>query len=223
MGYLRLEIGSVAQWVSACVTTAAIIVALLKEDILRKFRRPELIIEIKATYPFCTKTPLEHGEWKGFRYFIRLWIRNEGNTRAEEVEVFLRNAYVVSEEGYLKLLPQFTPMNLRWSYGEYPRPTIYADGISPYMGRYCDLGAISEPSHPILRSLTYPDQTRLSIRSEALRPATEWLLPGKYRFDIVVAASNCDPVARQVELVLTGEWFDDQAEMFAMGFIIRMV
>jgi len=60
-----------------------------KESIIRWLRHPELTARLEARHPDCVKTPLKHGEWWGSRYFLRLWIRNEGDVRAEKVEVFL--------------------------------------------------------------------------------------------------------------------------------------
>lgn len=118
----------------------AITVALFKESILHKLRHPELTARLEARHPDCVKTPLSHGGWDGSRYFLRLWIENVGDARADGVEVFVARAWVEGKEGSFEELPQFTAMNLRWSYSEYHKPTIYTDGISPRMGRYCDLG-----------------------------------------------------------------------------------
>lgn len=214
--------GTVAQWVGAVVTAVAIGVALFKESIIRWLRHPELTARLEARHPDCVKTPLKHGEWWGSRYFLRLWIRNEGDVRAEKVEVFLARAWVEHKVGSWEELPQFTPMNLRWSNGDWKNPTIYVDGISPGMSRYCDLGAISDPAHPDLKSLPEAGKTRLGLQFEFLGPASEYLLPGKYKFEILVAASNREPVAYFVEIHLTGLWSEDEKEMFKNGFTVTV-
>jgi hypothetical protein len=214
--------GSVAQWVGAVLTATAITFALLKEEILRRFRHPELTARLNAEHPDCVKTPVKHGEWKGSRYFLRLWIENKGDVRADKVEVFLARAWVERKVGYWGELPEFTPMNLRWSNGDWKNPTIYADGISPRMGRYCDLGAISDPAHPDLRSFPEAGKTRLCLQYEFFQPASEYLLPGKYRFEILVAASNREPVAYFVEIHLTGLWSQDEREMFKNRFTVSV-
>jgi hypothetical protein len=178
-------------------------------------------VRLEARHPDCVKTPVSEGTWHGSRYFLRLWIVNDGDVRAAKVEVFLSRAWVESGAGSFVAVPQFTPMNLRWSYSDYHKPTIYTDGISPRMGRYCDFGAISDPMHPTLKSLPrQSEKTCLALQFEFLRPATEWLLPGKYKFEILLAASNCEPVARVVEFHLTGLWSDDETDMFANGFVV---
>jgi hypothetical protein len=217
------EVGSYAQWAGAGMTALAIGVALFKESIIRRLRHPKLKARLEAGHPDCVKTPTSHEDkWQGSRYFLRLWITNVGNVRAEDVEVFLSQAWV-EQKGSFEELPQFTPMNLRWSYSDYQKPTINVDGISPRMGRYCDFGAISDPAHPVLKSLPENSgKTRLSLVFQFLRPAADWLKPGKYKFEVLLSGSNCEPVAWVVALHLTGLWSDDETEMFANGFVAEV-
>jgi hypothetical protein len=120
--------GNYAQWAGACLTACAIIVALFKETFIRWFRHPKLTARLEARHPDCVKTPLSYEGWNGSRYFLRLWIENDGNERAEKVEVFLRRAWKEQTGSFVEL-PEFTPMNLRWSYSDYQKPTISTDGI----------------------------------------------------------------------------------------------
>ena len=180
--------GNAAQWASAILASLAICFALFKEGVLSWFWHPKLTVRLNPEYPDCVKTPLKHGEWWGSRYWIRLWIRNEGRIRAQKVEVFLARAWVERKADYWAELPHFTPMNLRWSYGNRKHPTIYADGISHRMAMYCDLAAITKPGHPDLQSVTDPEKTRLGLQFEFPGPAKEYLPTGKYRFEILVAA-----------------------------------
>ena len=52
-----MELGNVAQWAAAFVTTAGILVALFKEAIIRLWRYPRLTVTIKAKDPYIVKTP----------------------------------------------------------------------------------------------------------------------------------------------------------------------
>jgi hypothetical protein len=108
--------GNYAQWTGAGLTALAITVALFKESIIRCLRHPELTARLEARYPDCVKTPVSHEMWHGSRYFLRLWIENAGDVRADDVEVFVARAWVEGKRGSFEELPQFTPMNLRWSY-----------------------------------------------------------------------------------------------------------
>ena len=173
-----MEWGNLAQWAAVGTTTAAIVVALLKEELIRLWRHPKLKMEIAAKHPFIVRTPVSHGEWNGWRYFIRLRIRNTGKLRAEKVEVFLAEALIGENDTY-RPVANFTPMNLRWSYSDIERPIIYLDGISPDMQRLCDFGAISDPKHPELAPVS---ATRLALRQEILSHNREWLRQGQYKF-----------------------------------------
>lgn len=211
-----------AQWAGAGATTAAVLIALFKEPFVRWRTRPILAARIAAQRPYCVRTPnkedLAGGRppWTGWRYFLRFWIENTGERRAEKVEVFLAKAHVQQSDGSFKDLQELSPMNFRWSYSSYDDPEIYADGISPNMGKLCDFAAISDPNTPSLQQLG-PPQCRLSLRLEALPLASEWLLPGKYEFEIMIAASNCRPVTQRIQLHLTGVWDDDPEAMLSHG------
>ena len=136
--------GNVAQWVGALATTAAVIVALFKEDLIRLRRHPKLTASIEAKYPDCIKTAVQwrgankEKPWKGWRYWLRVWVKNGGNVRAEKVEVFLSRAWVWNNSSF-EPLTHFTPMNLLWSNTQ----DAYVDGIPPDMRRLCDLGSIT--------------------------------------------------------------------------------
>jgi hypothetical protein len=214
--------GNLAQWASAILTFFAICFALFKEEVLRLIRHPELSVRLEARFPDCVKSEVNHKGEIFSRYFVLLWIKNEGNVRAENVEVFLSRAWTNKGNGFEEVA-QFRPMNLRWSFLDWKNPVIHAVGISPDMGRHCDLGAITDPNHPDLKSLPEEsEKTRLCLQTEFLGPTTGWWLPGKYRFRLLVAASNRKPAAYFVEIHLTGLWFEDQAEMFKNGFTVNV-
>lgn len=211
--------GNVAQWVGALMTFAAVMVALFKEDFIRRRRHPKLTASIEPKYPDCHRTAVEwrgvnkEKPWKGWNYWLRLWVKNEGNVRAEKVEVFLSRAWVWKNSSF-EPLTNFTPMNFLWSYTR----DAYVDGISPEMRRLCDFGSILEPaySNPPL------SETRLSLRLQVAPPTTDWLPPGRYKFEIKIAGSNCEPVTRCIHLHLTGRWHEEPTEMLAHGFTVTV-
>jgi len=209
-------LGNVAQWVGALATTAAVIVALFKEDLIRRRRHPKLTAWIEPKQPYCIREPARENRqkpWTGWRYWLRISVKNEGNVRAEKVEVFLSQA-LVRNNGSFEPVPNFTPMNLQWSYTH----ETYVDGISPDMVRFCDLGAISDPAHPDLSE----QRTLLSLRLQALPGIHDWLPPGHYKFEIKLAGSNCEPVARWIHLHLTGVWDNEPAPMLSNGFTVTV-
>jgi hypothetical protein len=88
------------------------------------------------------------------------------------------------------------------------------------MGRHCDLAAIYDPVLSVLGD--GPRSPRLELRTENLGPPREYLLPGKYRFEILLAASNREPVAWIVDLHLTGVWTENDTDMFTNGFTVSV-
>ena len=136
--------GNAAQWAGALMTFAAVIVALFKEDIIRCRRHPKLMARIEAKHPYCLRFPARENRqkpWAGWTYWLRVWVKNEGNVRAEKVEVFLSQA-LVRNNGSFEPVPNFTPMNLTWSNTH----DTYVEGISPQMRRFCDFAAIYDPA-----------------------------------------------------------------------------
>jgi hypothetical protein len=216
-----MEIGTMAQWAGASATFCAVLVALFREPFVRWRRLPKLVAEVAACRPYCIITP--NGEdaggglrWDGCRYFIRLWVKNQGKSRADKVEVFLSGVRIRQTDGSLRELRDVSPMNLRWSYTNYKEPEIYADGISPGMGKLCDFAAVSDPKTPSLKFVNAKD-CLLSLRLEALPPMKEWLAPAKYEFDVMIAGSNCPPAKQTIRLHLTGLWSDDPDVMLQNG------
>jgi hypothetical protein len=207
--------GNVAQLAAVVVTGAAVIVALFKEDFIRRRRHPKLTASIEAKHPNCVRTSekkdLPAKPWKGFTYFLRVWVKNQGNVRAEKVEVFLSQAWVRSNSTF-EPVPNFTPMNLRWSYTH----ETYVEGISPGMGRLCDFASISDPAY-----FSPPqEKTRLSLCLQVPPPSTDRLSPGHYKFEIKLAGSNCEPVTCCIHLHLTGVWDNEPAQMLPHGFTV---
>jgi hypothetical protein len=151
--------GNVAQWVAAFVMSLVALVALFKEEIVKRWRRPILDLSLRVTPPDCYKTQLRYsrpgpgdnvqipgfGKWHVANcYYFRLWVDNYGKTRAERVQVFATKLHRQQADGKLVEDKHFLPLNLRWSHSE-DHPEVFAEGISPYMGKHCDLGRIIDP------------------------------------------------------------------------------
>src|SRR5262245_5721075 len=154
-----IDLGSVAQWVAAFVMSLLALVALFKEEIVKRWRRPILDLSLRVTPPDCSKTELRSsrpgradnvqmpgfGKWHVANcYYFRLWVDNHGKTRAERVQVFATKLYRLQADGKLVEDKHLLPLNLRWSHSE-DHPEVFAEGISPHMGKHCDLGRIIDP------------------------------------------------------------------------------
>jgi hypothetical protein len=179
--------------------------------------------------PGCVKTPIQVGNasgvlWTGDAYFLRVWIENIGNRRAEKVQVFVSKVLREQANRLFKPVAGFLPMNLRWSHTDFNDPEIYADGISPQMGKHCDLASISSPKNPTLISMpNVPDgQVTLDLWLEVF-PATQShrLPPGTYKIEVTTAGSNCKPEVHQIMVNVTGTWFDDERTMFSQGVGVK--
>jgi hypothetical protein len=76
MSEWQLAPSTLAQWVGAIATTAAVVVALFKEEFMRRLRYLELTVRIQPFAPDCVKTPIAVGNagnprWSGDAYFLQ--------------------------------------------------------------------------------------------------------------------------------------------------------
>jgi hypothetical protein len=215
---------SVAQWVGAIATSVAVSVALFKDEVFRYLRRPELRVRIAPTAPDCILSPgivwdaKGNVTWTGITYWLRLWIENVGNRRAEQVQVFVAELYKRDANKKFVALSDFAPMNLRWSNArDWRNPEIFAPGISHKMGKHCDLFSISDPSNPRPGEAVkgYEGQCVGTLQLEVFPSNNRHrLTPGDYILKLMVGAANADPVTTYVELNLNGKWSPDPEEMF---------
>jgi hypothetical protein len=218
----------------AIATFLAVIFALLKEEIVKLWRKPKLVATIKLTPPDSHKASMIYGSLleplkitqlkQTDCYYFRLWVQNDGNIRAEKVQVFAKGLSKRTADGNFRPSEDFLPMNLQWSHTH----ETFAEGISPKMGRHCDIGHVTFPR--ALKDLQedHPDShighTILALDLEA-KPLTKnhLVLPGTYRLTLKIAAANSSPITKVIEITLTGDWFDDQIKMFADGIGIKML
>jgi len=231
----QIDIGTLAQWAGATATFFAVLVALFKDEYLRWRRKPKLCLSVSLAPPDCHKTTLTYVVQKTAPtyetvdcYYLRLWVENAGKTRAERVQVFVAKLSRRSADGSFKNVDQFLPMNLRWSHAGSKAPEIFAEGISPEMGRHCDLGHVVNPTVRMDlgddSSASWLTDTVLALDLE-IQPNTRSHLvpPGVYQLTVRVAAANCPPRTHVLELTLTGKWFDDEPQMFTDGLGLKLI
>jgi hypothetical protein len=231
----QIDIGTLAQWAAATATFLAVLVALFKDEFLRWRRKPKLRLSVSLAPPDCHKTTVTYVVQKVAPtyntvdcYYLRLWVDNVGKTRAERVQVFVAKLSRRSADGSFKNVDQFLPMNLRWSHAGSKTPEIFAEGISPEMGRHCDLGHLVDPSFrkDVGDDLpTVPDTDTVLALELEIQPNTRSHLvaPGVYHLTLRVAAANCPPSTYVLELTLTGKWFDDETRMFTDGLGLKLL
>jgi len=226
-----------AIWIGSIATLLALIVALFKEELVGLWRRPKLQARIRLSAPDCHKTEmtlydkntgavLERSDC----YYLRSWIENTGNQRAEKVQVFVSKLFRRHADGSFVEDKSFLPMNLRWSHSQ-PTPLgpeIFAEGISPQMGRHCDLGHILDPSKRTRFGINLPSvpsgKTILELDLEiAPNTLTHLIPPGVYRVELKLAAANVKPLTKIIEINHTGDWYIDENKMFSDGIGMREI
>jgi hypothetical protein len=220
----------------AAATLLAVLIALFKEDVRAWWRHPALQASIRLRPPDCHKVEIaffdEAGQIRARApcYYFRIWVENTGTVRAEQVQVYVSRLLRKHTQGHFEQIDTFIPMNLRWAMGPQPpeRPEVFAAGISPKMGKHCDLGRIVEPKtyqriRPTIPGVP-PDATFMELDLEVQSLTNSHIIiPGTYRLEIVLAAANCLPINKPIELTITGKWFDSDAQMFADGVALKEI
>jgi hypothetical protein len=148
-------------------------------------------------------------------------IENTGKTRARLVQVFVKSVSRKNADGSFSVLKRFLPMNLRWSV-YIKDPEIFADGISPLMKKHCNIGRIIDPKYRKDAGDDLPDakadKALFALQLEAIpNDKSHILIPGIYLIELIVAAENCEPVSKKIEINFTGEWYSTEEEMFSQG------
>ena len=87
---------SLAQWVGAVATTAAVLYALYRDAFAVWFNRPRLTARIAQEPPDCLLSPVtisDTGSEIAKSYWLRLWVQNVGRGNpAEQVQVFVHDS-----------------------------------------------------------------------------------------------------------------------------------
>lgn len=234
----------VTDWLSAIGTLLAVVAALfiaIFQDWLRSiFSRPRLEVSISLNPPYCHKivkyftypplapdNQLYSKQFQADCYYFRLRIKNNGEVRAEHVEVYAAELTKQVADGSFQLVETFTPMNLIWSnIGK-----AYLPAISPKMEKLCDLGHIIDPdkrkmvfedNNPDLNAS--PSETTFSFDVELISSTLGHVIePGRYRLKLITGAANSKPIEKTLEINLTGKWFDDERKMLAEGISIAIL
>jgi hypothetical protein len=219
--WMGLSPSTLAQWVGAVATSAAVVVALFKDQIFRYWRRPKLGIRISPEPPDTVFSPMgvsdDQGKlqwWKS--YWLRLWVENHGKDRAEQVQVFVSKVSKRGANDKYDSIRDFVPMNLRWSNGrDWRNPEIFAPGISPTpLGKHCDFCSISDPENPQDELPGYKGQCVATLQLEVFPSANRHRLPpGDYILEVIVGAANAEAKITHVRLNLKGQWSPDPKVM----------
>ncbi|MEN6369742.1 MAG: hypothetical protein ABFD77_08610 [Thermotogota bacterium] len=214
----------VGTWVLAIVAITSATIAAFQSRIARLLVRPKLGLEVHAEPPDFHHTLVSHPTSPGVSadaYYFNLRVLNTGNSRAEQVEIFVADVLAKQEDGTFKRVASFLPKNLLWSWTLTP----FLEALSPGMIGFCTLGHVFDPA----RRRDFPgealidaDEARLAGRT-AFSVAVQFpsskpshiLPPGTYRLVLWIAASNARKVEKRLELTLSDDWTTDEATMLS--------
>lgn len=222
----------IGTWVLAIVAITSATIAAFQSRIARLLVRPKLGLEVHAEPPDFHHTLVSHPtspDVTADAYYFNLRIRNTGNSRAEQVEVFVADVLAQQPDGTYTRVASFLPKNLLWSWTLTP----FLEALSPGMIGFCTLGHIFDPARRRDfpgEALTEVNETRLVGRT-AFSVAVHFpskkpsyiLTPGTYQIVLWIAAGNTRKVEKRLELTLSGEWTTDEARMLSEGVRIRVI
>jgi hypothetical protein len=224
-------LSALAKWVgdhlAAVATFAAAIVALFKEDVVKRWRRPKLSLRLLLKPPDTHSVPTvvvwrgpedpEVKRWEGDVYYFRFWVENAGPWPAERVQVYIRLISNRLGDNRLEEVRGFIPMNLRWSHSPMDKPIVF-ETLNPHMGKNCDLGSVSPTSNGSEKPLPgmKTGESTFNLATEVLlNNGCHRLKPGKYRLEILVAAQNARPKLFWVDLDWSGIFEESEERMFS--------
>jgi hypothetical protein len=190
---------SLAQWFAAVGTIGAVLVALSKDPFLAWKRRPRLDAVSSKETPWTVRTPMfardgQGATWTGECYFLRARIENNGETRAEKVQVSAQKLAKSGADDSFTEIPTILPLNLKWSNSPPGAAMSILDGISSKMSAFCDIVALCDPANPLQRrpAGTPPNRTVGQLQLE-VDPLTDSHLydSGNIQTDFENCRSEC--------------------------------
>jgi len=209
---------SLAQWAGAIATFSAVMVALFKDVVIARWRKPTLEATCGKQTPWTVRTPMvvHDGKgtvlWNGDCYFVRVKIENAGKTRAKKVQVSALKLAKLGADNNFEEIPTILPLSMKWSNSS----ASTLDGISPKMAAFCDIVSLSDPANPHQRKpLDLPPNTTVGQLQLEVDPFTEshLLAPGTYRLSLRIAGENVEPIDKTFVFKHTGTWMNDDAQM----------
>ena len=217
----------------AVLTLILAVVAIFQDKIRSWLVRPKLDVSIEVRPPDCQKIRLhpdpDNREAFADAYYLRLKVKNQGNQQAEVVEVFATKLCKQQADGEFREVDTFLPMNLVWAHTN----QVFFPSISPDMYKHCNLAHILDPGKRIDFSRQGEDaiwdgipreNTILSFDTMVRSHTLGHLVPyGKYQLTIIVAAANSKPVKKNLEISLSGNWYNEEQQMLRDGIGVKVV
>jgi hypothetical protein len=220
------------EWFIAGGTLVLALVALFQDFIRSCLNTPKLEIWTKPATPYCKKllfinkiNPQILVDGYGLRIAVKnITPRFRVKARAFDVEIFAAKLEKKAQDGSYYPVQGFDPMNLIWSDSFMPFTSL-----SPGMERYCFVGRTLKPidrhNFPLFDDQRLPsDKTCLKLDTVLARHTKEHIIsPGTYRLECLIGSANTKAVSKSFDIYLSGDWYDDEVEMYEKGLSISMI
>jgi hypothetical protein len=224
-----IAIGAVALPI---ITVILSILTVFQDKIRAWILKPKISVSVGGLMKTPIKTKESLTDESRPKLFVTVFafsllVKNSGNLRAEEVEVFASSLFEKQADDTYKEIKSFPNRNLSWMAEQEP----FVRAISPGMQRHINVCAVLKPTDRAKApmwdrpDLGVPaDRTILSFEF-CSKPFSGMHLfgPGTYHLVLHVAAANIKPQKVTVEISHKGLWFDEEDKMLGQGLGIRIV
>lgn len=193
------------------------VAALFQEQFKKWWFSPELEIYFELSPPYCSKTPMyiwwevpprPKKELRTEAYYFRFGIRNLGKSQAKLCEAFITELKEYKEDKW-RDIDYFQQVNLKWPAGR-SNDAYLNINPSPIMMQ-CDIGHIVKEDRPHVDTTGF--RLNYLYQIGGYQP-TQLKSNTKYRFKIMLTSENAPFASKCFELYWTGNWKDDQEDMF---------
>ena len=162
-------------------------------------------------------------------YYFLFEVANTGKSAAIDCEVILEKIWQADDVGNQQEWKNFLPVNLRWSEGG------CTNGCSKMIlskgRRLCNMGLIKPYRHQIEDSIyrnISPQQketNKFFFDQYGSKFFYQWdcLLPGKYEIQVSVYSRNAPKATRKFSIDWSGDWYNEEKEMFSKGIKMSML
>lgn len=197
--------GLIAGIIALLIAVFTTVAAFFQEPFNKWRSRPKLKFEFKLDSPFCHKTV---GKGERPVYCFLFQITNSGKTVARNCEATIEEvSHKTDRENYEKE-KNFSSVNLVWS-NRKCREKQYRN-INPGQRIACDLGLIYEFSND---ENTDNQKFKFYLFSPPLSQK-DYLLPGKHKLKVSIYSENAKAVHASFIISWSGQWRDDEQEIF---------
>jgi len=216
----------------AAVTFLLAVLTVFGDRIRSLVWHPVLTLKAQMSSPEAHKTTMTRRGDAQIRtdcYYFLIRVENSGSTRAENVELFVKDLKKRGiDEGYHSV-GGFLPMNLLMSFTRQP----VLKSLSPGLHKHCSLGHVIDPAH----RREFPSETHPDFRGNVTQEggATfvldvefqsnnlfHLLKPGEYEIGLTLAASNAKTSDWSLRITHIGVWSGNETEMFERGTSISL-